>query len=264
MFGFGLLKKGFVLLVVVFVVGAVFFGPDVVSYATTSRRAIRDAIKDQVPIEFELRRVRTLIDAVMPELHANMKLVAKEEVEIDALAAEVARTSEALAAEKRRMATLASALKSGPGPYQFDRVAYTRDQVEKDLARRFERYQSTEVVLAGRAKLLATRRQSLQVAMDKLRKTQGSKAMLEDQVAAIEAQFRVIQAAQSTSELHLDESKLAQAGRVLAEVKKRLEVSQRVLDNQAEFVGDIPVDPEQKAPIADAVIEYFEKPDAAE
>ena len=264
MFGFGMLKKLVVLGLVAMVVGGIFFGGEVVSYASTSRNAIQEAVRDQIPIEFELKRARDLIGDIMPELQANMKLVAKEEVEIETLEGDVGRMQKSLADEKKRMATLAASLKSGKEAHTFGSSTYSRPEIEKDLARRFERYRSSEMVLAGKEKLLATRRQSLQSAMGKLKSTQNAKALLEDQARSLEAQFRVIQAAQASSKLHLDDSKLAKAQRLLDELKKRLEVSRRVLDSEAEFIQDIPVDEAQQGKIADEVLGYFKEAEAAQ
>lgn len=257
MFGFGIFKKLVVLCLLALIVGGVFLGRDVVSYATTGRSAIRDAVKDQIPIEFELKRARNLIEDIMPELQANMKLVAKEEVEIESLQEDVAAMDHRLAAEKENMSRLAKALKQSKDSYVFAGKAYTRGDVQKDLSRRFERYRNAEMVLAGKKKLLDTRRHALVAATEKLRTTQNAKAMLEDQVRSIEAQFHVIQAAQATSKFALDDSKLSQAERLLKELKKRLEVSQRVLDNHAEFIEDIPVETETPRDIADQVTRYL-------
>ena len=261
---FGILRKTAVVCLLALIVGGIFFGKDVISYASTGRSAIRDAVKDQIPIEFELKRARDLIEDIMPELQANMKLVAKEEVEIETLEEEATRMARSLAEEKDKMSRLAEALKEDKDSYVFAGKAYTRDSVQKDLARRFERYRSVELVLAGKQRLLSTRRRALVAATQKLRSTQNAKVMLEDQVRAIEAQFRVIQAAQATSTLHLDDSKLSQAGRLLRELKKRLEVSQRVIENRAEFVDDIPVDAESQRDIARQVTEYFSQPKQAD
>ena len=264
MFGFGMLKKLTVIGIVAMVVGGVFFGREVVSYATTSRHAIQEAVRDQIPIEFEIKRARDLINDIMPELQANMKLVAKEEVEIDALESDIGRMQKSLADEKKRMGALAASLKSGKETYTFGSSTYSRSEVEKDLARRFERYRSSEMVFAGKERLLATRRQALRSAMEKLKSTQNAKALLEDQVRSLEAQFRVIHAAQASSKLHLDDSKLAKAERLLDELKKRLEVSKRVLESEAEFTQDIPVDEAQQGKIADEVLGYFKEAEAAE
>ena len=255
---FGICKKLMVFGLMALIIGGFFFGRDVVSYATTGRSAIREAVKGQIPIEFEIKRARMLIEDIMPELQANMKLVAKEEVEIESLEAEVDQMERSLAKEKDRMAGLAKSLKQRKDSYVFAGKAYTKETVEKDLARRFERYRSAEMVFAGKQRLLETRRKALTVAVEKLRSTQNAKAMLDDQVRAIEAQFRVIQAAQKTSDFALDDSKLSQAGRLLKDLKKRLEVSQRVLDNRAEFIGDIEIDAAPRPDIAEQVAEYFD------
>ena len=80
------LAKGGLLAVGVLALGAgIIFGREAWSYATSSARSVRSAVKENVPIEFQLRRARDLVDDIIPEMHANIRLIAQQEVEIDAL-----------------------------------------------------------------------------------------------------------------------------------------------------------------------------------
>jgi hypothetical protein len=60
-------------------IGALVFGKDVVSYLASSETSVRSAIKDNVPIEFELRRVCDLLDQIIPQMHANIYFIAVED-----------------------------------------------------------------------------------------------------------------------------------------------------------------------------------------
>lgn len=50
------LKRGVIGLVVLGVAGTFFLGGDMLSYVTSSAKSVRTAVKDSVPIEFELSR----------------------------------------------------------------------------------------------------------------------------------------------------------------------------------------------------------------
>src|SRR3954452_10587947 len=60
-------------------VGAAVFGRDVVSYATSGARSIRSSVTDNVPVEFQLRRARDLVDDIVPEMQANIRIIAQQE-----------------------------------------------------------------------------------------------------------------------------------------------------------------------------------------
>ena len=65
--------------------GGLLFGRDAVSYVRSTAKSLRTAVKDSVPIEFELKRASDLLDDIIPEMHANIRLIAQEEVEVAAL-----------------------------------------------------------------------------------------------------------------------------------------------------------------------------------
>ena len=65
---------------------------------------------------------------------------------------------------------------------------------------------------------------------------------LANQIESLEGQFRLVQAEAATSKFQIDNSKLAQTHRLLSELRKRLEVTQRILAREANFVDDIPLE----------------------
>ena len=82
-------KYAVVTLLVVGVGGFLFLGRAFPSYLRTSASAVTGSVKNSVPIEFELRRARDLIKAILPELQAQVRAIAEEEVAISALEAEI-------------------------------------------------------------------------------------------------------------------------------------------------------------------------------
>src|SRR5512133_2127241 len=91
-------------------VGGMLFGKDAVSYVKSSARGVRTAVKDSVPGEFELRRARDMIEETIPEMHANIRLIAQEEVEVAALKGEIAKGQGALKDEENKIKSLRVAL----------------------------------------------------------------------------------------------------------------------------------------------------------
>ena len=75
-----------------------------------------------------------------------------------------------------------------------------------------------------------------------LERTRSQKALLESQIAALEGQHQLVKAASVGSSMNIDNSKLAQSEKLIAEIKKQLDVSERVLAHESRFVQPIPVD----------------------
>ena len=144
--------------------GGLLFGRDLVSYVSSSARSMQSAVKDSVPIEFELRRARDLMDDIIPEMHCNVRLIAQQEVEIDALRKDVGISRESVKTETLKIQKLKDALGKGEQIFKFAGIEYTRDQVKEDLARRLENVKEAEVILAGKQRLLENRTKALAAA----------------------------------------------------------------------------------------------------
>jgi chromosome segregation ATPase len=222
-------------------VGGMLFGKDAVSYVKSSARGVRTVVKDSVPIEFELRRARDMIEDIIPEMHANIRLIAQEEVEVAALKGEINKGQQSLKDEENKIKTLRVALEQPRVEYSFAGRNYGRSEVKADLAARFERFKESEVVLASRVKLLDTREKSLTAAMQMLEKTKSQKRILEDRIEALAGQYRTLQAAATGTQFQVDSSKLAQTQKLIGDIQKRLDVAERILTHESKFVESIPV-----------------------
>ena len=238
-------------------VGGLLFGKDMISYVKSSAKGVRSVVKESVPVEFELRRARDLLDDIIPEMHANVRLIAQEEVEVAALKGEIASNRESLGAEQTGIKTLRVALERPQAQYCFAGRDYSRDEVKNDLAARFERFKESEVVLASKIRLLESREKSLDAARQVLEKTRTQKRILENRIEALASQYRLVKAASVGSKVQVDNSKLAQTEKLIGEIQKRLDVAERVLAHESKFVESIPVDTIVEEDLVVQVDDYF-------
>jgi len=239
------------------VLGSLLFGKDLVSYIRSSAKSVRSAVKNAVPLEFELKRARDLLEEIIPEMHANIRLIAQEEVEVAALNSDINNSNKAIAEESKRIAKLGNALRLQLASYTFGDQQYTRYQVKKDLADRFERFKEAELVLASKERLKATREKSLQAAVALLEQIRSQKRMLANKISSLESQYRLVKASAVGSRIHMDNSKLAQTEKLIAQIKKRLDVAERILAHESRFVQSIPVDTITEQDLLTQVDEYF-------
>ena len=237
--------------------GGMLFGKDIISYAKSSAKGVRAAVKDSVPIDFELRRARDLLEGIIPEMQANIRVIATEEVEVAALKGEIAKQRDGLNDEQSKIKTLRVTLEQPQAQYTFAGRAYTRDDVKGDLAARFERYKESEVVVASKVKVLEAREKSLDAARQMLAKTTSEKRILESRIEALASQYRLVKAASVGSKIQVDNSKLAQTEKLIAQIQKRLDVAERVLAHESQFVESIPVDTVVEEDLVAQVDDYF-------
>ena len=255
---FKCIKYGVILTAGAALVGGLMFGGDLLSYVRSSARSVQSAVKDAVPIEFDLQRARDMTEQIIPELQANIRLIAQEEVEIAALKGDIEQSRQKLADEGKRVATIRRKLDHQQVSYAFGDRQFSREQVTQDLSRRFERFKESQVILAGKVRLLETRQNSLGAAMQMLERTRDQKAQLEQQIEMLAAKQRLVQSAAVGSKVHIDGSKLAQTSKLIQQIKKRLDVAERVLAHESDFVQMIPVSVIDEKDLLEEVDEYFD------
>lgn len=85
----------------------------------------------------------------------------------------------------------------------------------------------------------------------------GQKATLEGQIAVLESQYRLVQAASAGSNFELDHTKLAQTQKLIGDIRKRLDVAERVLAHEARFTQPIEIDAVNEKDLVAQVDEFL-------
>jgi len=239
------------------ILGGLALGSDLGSYVKTSFHEVRSSVKDNIPVEFELRRARNLLDGVGPELHQNIRLVAEQEVEIANLKGELQQGHINLAAEKTRIEKLRNCLSTSRASFEFGGLDYTRPQLTQELSRQFTHFKEAEVAISTKTELLSSRERSLTAAMEAMESAKGQKATLEAQIEGLEAQYRLVQAAAKGTDVSIDHSRLAQATKVVDDIKKQLSVAEHVLAHEAKFTQPVPLDTVTEKDLLTQVDQHF-------
>ena len=73
----------------------------------------------------------------------------------------------------------------------------------------------------------------------------------------MEGKYRVVKAAASGSSITIDNSKLAQTEKLIGQIKKRLDVAERVLAHKSMFVQSIPVDVIEERDLLAQINDHF-------
>jgi hypothetical protein len=85
--------------------------------------------------------------------------------------------------------------------------------------------------------------------------------MLEDKIESLASQYRLVKAASVGSNIQVDNSKLAQTEKLITQIKKRLDVAERILAHESQFVQAIPVDAVVEEDLLTQVDDYFQSRD---
>jgi hypothetical protein len=252
-----MVKKGVLVVAGTALIGGLFLGKDVVSYMCCSAKSVQSAVRDSIPIEFELKRAHDMLEDIIPEMHAHIRLSAQEEVEIAALKAGIKKSQASMAEEGQRIHKLRTALATRQVSYTFGSRNHSHANLKVELASRFDRFKEAEIVQASRERLLNTREHSLTAAMQLLEKTRSEKRLLRDKISALAGQYRVVKASAVGSKLNIDNSKLTQTAKLIAQIEKRLAVAERILAHESRFVQTIPVDAIEETDLFQQIDDHF-------
>jgi chromosome segregation ATPase len=246
--------------------GGLVFGRDAFSYFRTSCASVRDAIKSEVPLEFEIARAREMVENLVPDIRKCMHVIAEEEVNVEDLTAEVTRKQTELNRHKEQILALRSDLGGGKSNFRYAGRVYTPDEVKRDLAQRFERFKVAEETLASKQQILGAREKSLGAAREKLEGMLSSKQDLEVQIEHLEARLKTLQAAETASHVNIDDSQLARAKKLIRDLNKQLDVKERMLDAEGKITGLIPVETATEVPadLSEQIDTYFDRNGHAE
>ncbi|HEX5442558.1 MAG TPA: hypothetical protein VFW87_01960 [Pirellulales bacterium] len=241
-----------------------FFGRDAASYLSTSFGWMKDSVKSQVPVEFEIERARRMVKDLVPDIRKNMHVIAQEEVEIERLDKQIAKTEETMGREKTEIMKLKGDLSTVQPVYHYAGRKYTVAQVKVDLANRFERYKTHDALLVNLRDMHTARRASLDAARQKLEGMMVAKRQLEVDVEQLEANLKMVQVAQTLSEHNIDDSQLGRVKELISDIRTRLKVAERLAATPV-INGEIPVSSteDEAEDIVDEVTQYF-APEAAE
>lgn len=227
------------------------------SYISTAKHKLQEAVADSEPLEFKLDRARQMIRDLDPEIRKAMHVIAKEEVSVQSLKEEQGEAGNRLAKSEKDILRLKSDLESGNSYFVYAEVQYTKDQVEGDLRNRFERHKVMQDTYDMHTKRLAAREVALKAARDKLTTMENARQQLVVSVENLEARLKTLEVAQASSDLNLDDSKLAQTKELVKDISTRLDVAEKLVNAQSQIPGEINLDEPVDQDTVKEVAAYF-------
>ncbi|MBL8722483.1 MAG: hypothetical protein JNK49_00470 [Planctomycetes bacterium] len=221
--------------------GFLCFGTAFPSYARTMFSSVRETVVGQIPVELELKRAEGLIRQIDPQIDSCKRDLANAEVELERLQASVVQLERVVDGEEKKLKVGARLLTSdGPAEAQLAVDLGTRRRVQVDLQRTKDSFVNNQAILKAKRALIDRQAKAVDAAKQRLVAVRNEREALEDQVRALKTQQQQVEALAANSQrFDLDSTALSQAKEVIATVKKRLDVAQRMLEN--DMVAEDPV-----------------------
>lgn len=232
------------------------FGRASWSYVKTSARDVSSAVAGAVPVDYEIRRARTMLADLVPEVRENMLVIAREESALAKVGEQIAEHEARLEKEKTDILRLSADLESGKSVFRYAGREFKADDVRTDLSRRFSRHKTSADTLEKLKQQQDARRQGLAAARDKMNGLLAAKRQLEVEVEQLDARRLMVDAAQTTSRLALDDGALSRTKQLVAELNARLDVAERLVAAEIEPIDEIPLDADA-GDVVEQIAAYF-------
>ena len=244
------------------VVGSVaLFGTAAFSYLRTGVDEVQAVVKNEVPLEFQIKRAEGLVQDLVPEVRKSLHVVAQEQVEIDKLARTIEQRERQHAEKQAAIRTMRDDLATDKTFFVYAGVNYDRADVARDLANRFDRFQIADETLQRDRQRLETKRRTLVSHREQLDAMLDARKDLELEIDRLEARLHSVRAAETVTELAIDDSALSQARTLIEELNGELDVRERLIEEQGTLIGrdgSIPVEVDSvPVDLTDRIDAYF-------
>ena len=239
-----MIRKTFKMLLISSVVlggaGFLFLGTSFPSYIGSVATSVRESVADQIPVEIELKRADNLIRQIDPQITKCKLDLARAEVDLSSLQDSVEHLEKVVTAEEKKLKLGAALLREDtPDGVRLAADFGARRRVSADLGRTKDSYVNNCAILKSKRILIDRQTRAVDAAKERLAAVRYERGALEDQVRSLKTQQMQVEAmAASSNRFDLDSTALSQAKEVITGVRKRLDVAQRMLENDMAFSGE--------------------------
>lgn len=227
------------------------------SYVRTGVHTASENVRDNVPIEWEIKRARQMIGDLKPEIARNLQVVAREEVAVKRLAEEIGAKETLLAKSRGEIMRLKGDLQSGSVHYVYAGRTYSEDQVREDLSNRFKQFQVHEQTTNKLSQILSAREKNLDAARRKLDSMLAAKRELEVEIENLQARLTMVEVAQTSHPVALDDSQLSNTRKLLDDIRTRIDVAERLVASEGALDGAIQLEESTSPDLLEEIADYF-------
>ena len=239
--------------------GFLFLGTSFPSYMTSVATSVRETVADQIPVEIELKRADTLIRQIDPQINKCKLDLARAEVDLSTLQDSVLHLETVVNAEEKKLRLGAAMLRQDPPDGMRLAADHgARRRVRSDLGRTKDSFVNNVAILKSKRSLIERQTRAVEAAKERLIAVRYERAALEDQVRALKTQQMQVEAMAAASDrFDLDSTALSKAKEVISGVRLRLDVAQRMFENDIAFSGE-PVEGPENRNVIKEIDELFD------
>ncbi|HVJ83569.1 MAG TPA: hypothetical protein VNC50_21060 [Planctomycetia bacterium] len=237
--------------------GFLVWGTSVGAYGRAMVGWAKQSVSGQVPIELEIRAAREMLKDIDKKVENAVRVVAREEVEINGLKDHYASMDKELATKKESIVKSRDAFET--------RLAKAdplkRDLEKQRLATLFASYEKTEAMQKVKGREILAREKGLLASNMKVENLRKARFELKGKVDELDARRKLAEAEKIVAKVEIDESEISDLKNLVGKIQSRLEedeIVQHRLGEMGEGFAGEPAVP--AADVLKKVEEKFGKP----
>lgn len=208
------------------------------SYSRTIIGTIQERAKEQVPVEFEIARLKKEVSQLIPDLRSSLSIVAEQMASVERLEKEIATTTANLDRQKGVLLKMATDLETPETTFIYEGKMYGRDQVARKMELDWKSYKIAQTELRNKEQFLEIKRRELDNAKAKLDSIRDQERSLRLEIAELEAEFSSVQLARTKNRFTVDDSRLGDVKKSIEELRFRLEKEKKISQLEGEYFGN--------------------------
>lgn len=200
------------------------------SYLRTAVGQVSAEAKDQVPIKFELDRIRNEIAEMDGDISKMIRPIAEYKASIAKMRKDIAKTQANVEKRKSVLLGYVEELEANPKQIDIDGIKYTPDQVRRQLQKDMESVKNLEKHVKVQQQVLEAKEQALRASQEQLSKVIAKKDEYKVRLAQLEADEETLKVAAIGTEPKFDSSRTAHIEDSMNAVELRIEAAKKAIE----------------------------------
>ncbi len=255
-----MLKKAIIGTLFVALTAGFLLGRDCVSYMRTMGNSVREAVKSEIDLDFEIKRADDMINQLTPAIERAHEKVITQQTALKRMEIQVAKRETELDKQEQLIVARRDHLESGNENFKFAGVSYRRAELKRDLELRFDSFKRASEALNHEKKIMLARRETLSANIQTLTAMKSQREELKVAVAELEARVEQLKAEEAIQKLAINgDSELSEATQLIERLTNEIEVKEAMQSATGDIQGLIPAetDAPSDGDIASQIDSYF-------
>ena len=226
---------------------------NMVSMCKVGGNKVSEYVQNQVPISAKIELLEQKLKELGPKIEDGKRIVAKQEIRVKKLDGEIHEKMAALDKQWETIVALREDVAKDEPQYVYAGQTYTKDEVQKDLEKKYDRYKAAEDGLNQQKELLTVRNRFLKANQQSLASLEDSQAKLNIMIEKLRARQETVKAKQIENMQTVDNSATGDINKLYEEIDEQLSVEERLIEMEGDDIGVIKVNESKKQDILEEI-----------